>query len=111
MEGIAMSNFSAISPTVIGPPARWLRMRRRGVEASALKAFSIDTFLIRKIRKSSGGRPAGFSLGRTVIAGRRGKHHALSIGLHLGGLAPSGGGARFLAELPGPARRGVLDPP
>src|SRR4051812_31670440 len=46
-----------------------------------------------------------------VIAGPRGKHHALSIGLHLGGPAPAGGGARFLAELSGPARRSVVDPP
>ena len=37
---------------VIGPPAKWLRIRRRGVEASALNAESIHTFLIRKIRKS-----------------------------------------------------------
>src|SRR5436305_690707 len=58
MDGIAISNLSAISPTVIGPPARWLRIRRRGVEASALNALSIDTFLIRKIGKSSEPAPA-----------------------------------------------------
>src|SRR5258706_6868474 len=43
-----MSNCAAISPTVIGPPARWLRIRRRGSDARALNAL-IANFLIRKI--------------------------------------------------------------
>src|SRR5262245_17933329 len=59
-----MSNLAPISPTVMGPPARWFKMRRRGSDAIALKALFIVIFLNRKISIC----PAGVKPAATPLA-------------------------------------------